>query len=109
MGISALIDSNGRVRQTDQGYLAHPEGNGRAWNWQGIPGTAPRGGELAVEQWAEYIKAKGVLLTSIPIDNRTSVYASAGDWLPWSCWLLIGGGLFVGMVRPLQSPRSGAS
>jgi apolipoprotein N-acyltransferase len=62
MGISAVIDGNGRV-------VALP---------------APT--------WAQSKKISAVLTASIPIDARTSLYARWGDWLPWSCWLTIGGG-----------------
>ena len=31
----------------------------------------------------------GVLLATVPIDDRNSLYARWGDWLPWTCWGLL--------------------
>ena len=108
LGVSAVVDSNGRVLRPQR--LPEPD-------WLGLLATAPAGGgiaglpweklldyqverqvweipphadELPVGQWHQYKKVAGVLLASIPIDHRTSVYARAGDWLPWSCWGLLG-------------------
>jgi apolipoprotein N-acyltransferase len=35
-------------------------------------------------------KVSGVVMARVPIDERYSVYALLGDWLPGGCWLLIG-------------------
>jgi apolipoprotein N-acyltransferase len=110
MGISAVIDSNGRVRQPDQGYLvrAVPGGGARgvSWNWRYADGRIleprPLGGEVAVARWHEYKKAAGVLLTPVPIDDRTSLYARWGDWLPLSCWLLLAMAVLACIGRPAR-------
>jgi apolipoprotein N-acyltransferase len=57
MGISAVIDGNGRI-------VALPAETLRA----------SKGVEAIVK-------------ATVPIDTRTSVYAYAGDWLPWACWI----------------------
>jgi apolipoprotein N-acyltransferase len=59
MGISAVIDGNGRV-------IALPE-----------------------PTLAESKKVAAVLTAVIPIDRRFSLYAAWGDWLPWGCWGLL--------------------
>jgi apolipoprotein N-acyltransferase len=61
-GISAVIDSNGRV-------VALPR-----------------------ENWAASQAVAGVVSAAVPIDTRTSLYARLGDWLPAVCWvaLLVG-------------------
>jgi apolipoprotein N-acyltransferase len=56
MGISAVIDGNGRV-------IALPE-----------------------PTWKESKKVAAVLTAAVPLDRRTSLYARWGDWLCWSCW-----------------------
>ena len=66
MGISAVVDGNGRV--------------------VALPGPT----------WAASKKVPAVLTASIPIDHRASVYGRWGDWLPWSCWLV----LFLGWAGP---------
>jgi apolipoprotein N-acyltransferase len=61
-GISAVIDGNGRI-------VALPK-----------------------PTWAESHSVTGVINAAVPLDDRTSLYARLGDWLPWGCWglLLIG-------------------
>ncbi len=98
MGISAVIDSNGRVLRPQP--LPHPEAkadpNDRVW-------TVPmqRGGttELPVSAWRDFKKVPGVLLAVIPLDDRVSLYARWGDWLPWLCWGLIAVGFVFAMLR----------
>jgi apolipoprotein N-acyltransferase len=65
MGISAVIDGNGRV--------------------VALPGPT----------WEKSKGLMAVVSAPIPIDTRTSVYAKAGDWLSWLCWI----GIAVGIVR----------
>jgi apolipoprotein N-acyltransferase len=62
MGISAVIDSNGRVIA-----LPNPD-------------------------WAKSKKVEAVVTAAVPIDRRASFYARWGDWLPWTCWLVVLGG-----------------
>src|SRR5207253_5480434 len=70
MGISAVIDGNGRV-------IA-------------LPGPS----------WSASKKIAAVLTAAIPLDQRTSIYARWGDWLPWSCWVAIGMGVIWTIVWP---------
>ncbi|HLJ95475.1 MAG TPA: apolipoprotein N-acyltransferase [Gemmataceae bacterium] len=74
MGISAVIDGNGRI--------------------VALPGSS----------WASSKKIAAVLTAAIPIDQRSSLYARWGDWLPWVCWLLVAGGLAGRMVWPRRVP-----
>jgi apolipoprotein N-acyltransferase len=60
MGISAVIDGNGAV--------------------VALPGPS----------WAESKKVAGVVVADVPLDNRTSLYARWGDWLPCCCWAVVG-------------------
>jgi apolipoprotein N-acyltransferase len=59
MGISAVIDGDGKV-------VALPEST-----------------------WEASKKMSGVVRAEVPIDDRDSVYAAAGDWVPGLCWLLL--------------------
>jgi apolipoprotein N-acyltransferase len=89
MGVSALIDGNGRV------LAPEPPSGPDNLLWR-LP-EQPR--ELSPREWARYKKVDGVLMGAIPLDERTSLYARLGDWLPWGCWLLVGGVLVSGWVR----------
>src|SRR5262249_35468908 len=66
MGISAVIDGNGRV--------------------VALPGPT----------WGESKKVAAAFAATVPVDSRTSVYAMTGDWLPRGCAVLLGVSLIAG-------------
>jgi apolipoprotein N-acyltransferase len=69
MGISAIIDPDGRV--------------------VALPGPT----------WAESKKVDGVVRGAVPLATGTTLYARLGDWLPVGCWLaILFGGLVRGLV-----------
>jgi apolipoprotein N-acyltransferase len=98
MGISAVIDSNGRVLRPEAQPLPDPKVNRDDHVWT-VPMQRGRLTELPVSEWRRYKKVPGVLLAVIPIDDRVSLYARWGDWLPWSCWLLIAAALVFAVLR----------
>jgi apolipoprotein N-acyltransferase len=69
MGISGVIDSDGRVRE--------------------IPGPT----------WSESKKVEAVVSATVPIDTRESLYATIGDWIPAACWATVLVGLVVARAR----------
>jgi apolipoprotein N-acyltransferase len=87
MGISAVIDGNGRVLEP---RTVQTIDNMKVWEIPADPNPAP---ELPVSRWSEFKKVQGVLLASVPVDHRGSLYARWGDWLPWVCWLVVAAGL----------------
>ena len=122
MGISAVIDGNGRVltpqpvegmewdadvvrktiqKKNDDLFPANHE----AAVWLASPGN---GGQtsLPTSRWAEYKKVPGVLLADVPIDHRVSLYALWGDWQAWSCWGLVGAGFVAGLARGWRTNRA---
>jgi apolipoprotein N-acyltransferase len=98
MGISAVIDGNGRVlapqRRKDVPRKARPL-DARVWEATSKPG-APG---LPVSQWRNFKKVPGVLIATVPLDDRVSLYARWGDWLPWACWAVVGLGIAWALVR----------
>jgi apolipoprotein N-acyltransferase len=94
MGISAVIDGNGRVLAPNS---TSDESAFNTWSTD-----VDKNAGLPLHRWSEFKKTKGVLVASIPIDHRTSWYARWGDWLPWTCWLAIAGFLVFGLVRSLR-------
>jgi apolipoprotein N-acyltransferase len=110
MGISAVIDGNGRVLRPETRPLpeaitedalrkaGHRDPLPRVWE---VPAAGTE--ELPVSRWGEFKKVPGILLASLPIDDRTSLYSYWGDWLPWGCWLMLGGLGLLGIVRPARS------
>jgi apolipoprotein N-acyltransferase len=111
MGISAVIDGSGRVvaPQTVQYFqmmgLTIP-----VWNLRFEHGHDT---ELRAADWGRFKKTHGVLLAVVPLDNRQSLYAVYGDWLPWGCWLGLGAGILWWAVRrrgragSAKSPQEG--
>jgi apolipoprotein N-acyltransferase len=125
MGISALIDGNGRVvaprpvagtewnddkvrklLQSRFGAMSEEEralavslfpDDGKAAVWLASPSRGAA--SLPTAQWADYKKVPGILLADVPIDHRFSLYALWGDWLPWSCWAILGAGLVWAWIR----------
>jgi apolipoprotein N-acyltransferase len=98
MGISAVIDSKGRVLQPQE--LPHPDPSVKEefHVWM-VPLQRDTATELPVSKWHDYKKVAGVLLATVPVDDRVSLYAHWGDWLPWSCWLVLGFAFVLAWVR----------
>jgi apolipoprotein N-acyltransferase len=94
MGISAVVDPNGRVLAPQQTEDVQTR-DVTARVWEVGPGAA----DLPAGRWGDFKKVAGVLIASVPIDHRVSPYAYLGDWLPWLGWLVVGAGLVVGSVR----------
>jgi apolipoprotein N-acyltransferase len=89
MGISAVIDSDGRVLAPVKKKVPSA---GLADFWE-IPQDGKSQHDLAPSSWREYKQTEGILIFDVPIDRRESLYSAWGDWLPYSCWVLIGAGL----------------
>jgi len=105
MGISAVIDPNGRVLAPRESppIESPPHGDKPRFpihHWRVDDKCWDH--ELPVTQWGRFKKVAGILEVAIPIDERTSFYAWAGDWLPWTCWTALAVGMFVGSIRRLR-------
>jgi apolipoprotein N-acyltransferase len=92
MGISAVIDGNGRVLRP---ILTT---NKKSPVWE-LPFHGAQGPDLPVSEWADFKKTWGVLIADIPIDQRTTLYSLWGDWLPAACWVVVGVGLVWAIVQ----------
>jgi apolipoprotein N-acyltransferase len=95
MGISAVIDGNGRVLQP---LRVGSDGDLNLWE---VRGGGP-GAEWPTASWGALKQVAGVLTVYVPIDRRTSFYARWGDWLPWGCWLLVATGFALAWFRRRQ-------
>ena len=103
MGISAVIDGNGRVLDMDEPV---PDA-GRPKLWR-VPFEGGHTQPLPHSAWVSHKHVAGAVVAAVPIDDRFSFYAVAGDWLPWLCWLLIGIGTLGMWVygRLRRAPQS---
>jgi apolipoprotein N-acyltransferase len=75
MGISAMVDANGRVLAPEETQ----EDDLSLWK---IPDGA---GSLASSRWIKFRVRPGVIVGRVPLDGRTSIYARWGDWLVLLC------------------------
>lgn len=122
MGISAVIDPNGRVlkptlterlgpdpqRRSEDPRLAHAQ---RLWlqndmwgllnKWERahpeetinlyevVGGADGFPDEMPTSELASLKANALVLVASVPIDTRVSLYSQWGDWLPLTCWAVV--------------------
>jgi apolipoprotein N-acyltransferase len=98
MGISAVIDPNGRVLAPQRVGTVRGKGH-EAPLWEARTENAGVA-DLPLSRWGEFKKVHGVLTAVVPIDTRSSLYAAWGDWLPRLCWL----GLVVGLAGTVWRP-----
>jgi apolipoprotein N-acyltransferase len=101
MGISAVIDPNGRVLEPQ---TVKSTGEMKFWEIKTENGQT---NQLPVSRWSEFKKVAGVLIAAVPIDHRASLYAQWGDWLSWGCWALLGVGLLWSFLRRIGKPARG--
>lgn len=103
MGVSAVIDSNGRVLKPREVPGMEPP------MWRVTPDVAGGYADLPASEWHQFKKKSGILKAVVPIDRRFSFYAAAGEWLPMGRWLaflpLIGADSFW-VLYPLIGPET---
>jgi apolipoprotein N-acyltransferase len=83
MGVSAVIDPNGRVLKPTSIKGTKPT------EWK-IMKEKLQYEDFAESDWGEFKQVAGILHTMVPIDRRESFYAVVGDWLPIGCWGVFG-------------------
>jgi apolipoprotein N-acyltransferase len=99
MGVTAVIDSDGRVLAP---VKSREPGKEEVWT---IPANA---GSLSPGEWSQYKQVDGILVVDMPIDRRGSFYAVYGDWLPTACWLVVLGGMSWTWTRRWRSKPQAA-
>lgn len=128
MGISGMIDGNGRIVRPESGAVLLPSGRWVHWRspWakinfadppasrigvspnpppellsklMGFLGVEPGIPDLTLSEWSAFKSVPMVLRMAVPIDHRHSYYAQFGDWLPIGCWVFIGLGLVWARLR----------
>ncbi|MFO0845212.1 MAG: apolipoprotein N-acyltransferase [Gemmataceae bacterium] len=93
MGVSAVIDSNGRVLAPE---LVSEDETIPVWE---VPEDA---GSLPTSRWHEFKKVAGVVIARMPIDERISAYGQVGDVFAMGC----GGLLVVGLAGTARRRRA---
>lgn len=106
MGVSAIIDPNGRVMKPVfyEGSDAPIKGSDRpsppVFILKEENGRVP---SLQQADWRHFKKRQLVIAAPVPIDNRTSLYAMTGDVLPIGCWAALIGTIAWSFVRRRQA------
>ena len=85
MGISALIDSNGKVLKPES---VEPTNRANTFVWK-INYPSLKSKALPVSEWHQFKAVEGILIASVPIDDRFSLYAKTGDILPLACLFVV--------------------
>ena len=96
MGISAVVDGNGRVLRPRVLHSPMVPEDAPLWEVKWAPGELP---ELPCSEWSRFKKAPAVIVASLPLDRRPSLYAQWGDWLPQMCWLIVAAGMIASLLR----------
>jgi apolipoprotein N-acyltransferase len=94
LGVSAVIDSNGRVLASE----TEMQGDFAVWRVT-EPATA-----LPLSRWPSYRVQPGVLVGRVPLDGRPSLYVWWGDSAVLLCGLLLLG-LLLRSPAPVRSPN----
>ena len=112
-GISAFIDGDGVVREPNlfldfDALMRRPAGSGQI-----DPTAAPKARVDARTSMRDpktgdyYKQLNAVLVSEVPLDNRTSLYVRWGDWFASGCLAFTTGMLGLGLLgRRVTSPPS---
>lgn len=93
MGVSAVVDSNGRVLKPHKLPPEDPEfrtETSRVTQWEIMTNEKGQFESLPPSEWRQFKKQAGVLFATVPIDFRASFYAEWGDLLPQAGCCIIG-------------------
>lgn len=92
-GISAFIDSCGRIRQPEQFLIMKEDESGVTGEYEAADSmTDPSTGQ-------RYRQCSAVMCGQIPLDGRSTVYAKFGDWFAILCSLVTIIGLILGRKK----------
>jgi apolipoprotein N-acyltransferase len=106
MGVSAVIDPNGRVMKPVfyEGSDAPLKGTDKpsppVFILKEENGRVP---SLQLADWKHFKKRQMVIAASVPIDNRASLYSMTGDVLPITCWAALIGTTAWAFARRRQA------
>ncbi len=113
MGISAVIDSSGRVLRpvkiTEDPVRQAIQNTGVAQQqplppiWAVVPDRT-KSRELPVSEWGDFKQVDGVISANVPLDTRVSVYSRWGDTFALACCALLALALLRGFLAPRPIP-----
>ena len=93
-GISAFIDSAGRIRQPEHFLIMKQESAGVVAEFEKSESMYdPKTGQ-------RYRQCSAVMVGQIPLDGRSSVYVRFGDWFAALCSVMAVGAMSIGFRKP---------
>lgn len=102
-GISAFIDSSGRIRQPEHFWLMDEDTAGVVGDFKRLDSMIdPETGE-------RYRQCSAVMCGQIPLDGRGTIYLAFGDWFAMLCSLLTVAGIVLGRKTSTESHSSESS
>lgn len=100
-GISAFIDSSGRIRQPEHFFLMQEDSAGVVADFERVDSLI----DPATQQ--RYRQRSAVMCGQVPLDGRETVYATYGDWFPLLCLLFAAIFPFAGSPRRWRAGNGG--
>lgn len=97
-GISAYIDSTGRIRQPEHFLLMKEDESGVITDFERVDSM------FDDETGLRYRQCSSVLCGQIPLDGRDTIYRMFGDWFPILCLGLVISGLIAVRIKD-RSPE----
>lgn len=102
-GISAFIDSSGRIRKPEHFLIMGNDGAGVTADFKPVdsmidPSTGRR-----------YRQCSAVMCGQVPLDGRSTLYARFGDWFAILCSILTIIGTAMGMKSPVNDGNPDAA
>ena len=95
-GISAFIDSAGRIRQPEHFLLMNQESAGLVAEFEKAESMIdPLTGQ-------RYRQRSAVMIGQVPLDERNSLYVRFGDWFAMLCSICAISAVWIGFRRPLS-------
>ncbi len=92
-GISAFIDSSGRIRQPEHFWLMKEDTAGVVGDFTELDSM------IDPETGKHYRQCSAVMCGQVPLDGRGTVYLAFGDWFAMLCSLVTVGGVVMGRMR----------
>jgi apolipoprotein N-acyltransferase len=98
-GISAFIDSAGRIRQPEHFLLMNQESAGLVAEFEKAESmTDPLTGQ-------RYRQRSAVMVGQVPLDGRNSLYVRFGDWFAMLCSVCAVSAMWIGFRKRLPAER----
>jgi len=102
-GISAFIDSSGRIRQPEQFFIMNEASAGVVADFTRVESMYDE------TTGRRHRQCSAVMCGQLPLDGRSTIYAQFGDWFAILCGLATVIGLVVGRTKKLAAGGESAN